>query len=431
MKSSDYKISLFAAILININIMLGAGIFINTAELAKRAGVLGAFGYPAVALLMLPLILSVAALLRLHPGGGFYQFGAREIAPFAGFISSWSYFVGKLASAAIMIHASVLLSQQVIPAMGACNGLFIDMMVLTCFTLLNLLNVRIGSSLQALFMGMKMVPIIFVVLLGLFFFSGVNLGEAHWVWEGLPSVMPLVLYATVGFEAACSLSSKIENAEKNAPRAVLYSFGFVVCAAFLYQLFFYGVLGDALARLVDYRAIFPAFVTAIFSGNRHVLAALLQLFAASSALGGSYGILFSNNWNLHTLAQHGHTFGSTLLRRLNAHGIPAACVVIEGAVCAFYLVVTRGNQIPLQQIAALGCVLAFLISALSLLTSRMRAGVLVRVLIPSLALVSCVVLGANCVQQLFLTGLAPFFYFAVLLTLGVGMFLATAVRSRF
>jgi len=405
--------------------MLGAGIFINTAELAKRAGVLGAFGYPLVAFLMLPLIFSIATLLRLHPGGGFYQFGARELASFAGFISSWSYFVGKLASAAIMIHASVLLIQQVIPATGACNVLFIDLLLLSIFTLLNLLNVRIGGAVQALFMGMKMVPIIFVILLGLFFVGGANFGHAHWVWEGLPSIMPLVLYATVGFEAACSLSSKIENPEKNAPRAVLYSFSFVVCAAFLYQLLFYGVLGDALTRLVDYRAIFPAFFSAIFAGEKNVLAAVLQLFAASSALGGSYGILFSNNWNLYTLAQHGHTFGAATLSRLNAHGIPAACVLVEGVICALYLLITRGNQIPLQQIAALGCVLAFTISALSLLVHKLRKGIAACVLVPSLAVGSCIILGVNSAQQLFTTGTAPLLYFTVLLSSGVMMFLSS------
>src|SRR5437870_4968280 len=115
--TQDYKISLPSAVLININIMLGAGIFINTANLAKRSAELGALMYLLVGLLMLPLILSIAQLLRLHPAGGFYVFAQKEINPFAGFLSGWCYFTAKLASCMLMIHVSMTLIQQIFPVM--------------------------------------------------------------------------------------------------------------------------------------------------------------------------------------------------------------------------------------------------------------------------------------------------------------------------
>ena len=87
----EFKLSLLSAIFINVNIMLGAGIFINTSTLAQKTGLLGAGMYLLVGLLMLPLILSIAHLLRLHPAGGFYIFAKKEISPFMGFFSGWSY----------------------------------------------------------------------------------------------------------------------------------------------------------------------------------------------------------------------------------------------------------------------------------------------------------------------------------------------------
>ena len=54
--SRSQKLSLFSAILININIMLGSGIFINTAVLTQQAGSLGALVYPIVGLLLFPLL---------------------------------------------------------------------------------------------------------------------------------------------------------------------------------------------------------------------------------------------------------------------------------------------------------------------------------------------------------------------------------------
>src|SRR5271169_2910080 len=97
--TKEHMLSLPTAILININIMLGVGIFINTAELAKRAGALGCLSYALVGILLLPLIICVAELVKLHPSGGFYIFARREINPFFGFLSAWIYFTGKLASA--------------------------------------------------------------------------------------------------------------------------------------------------------------------------------------------------------------------------------------------------------------------------------------------------------------------------------------------
>ncbi len=66
--------------------MLGAGLFINMNILAKKAGLVGALSYFLVGLLMLPLIVSIMQLLKIHPSGGFYTFGSKELSPFAGFV---------------------------------------------------------------------------------------------------------------------------------------------------------------------------------------------------------------------------------------------------------------------------------------------------------------------------------------------------------
>src|SRR5437868_2793596 len=117
------KLSLFSAILININIMLGSGVFINTALLPQQSGSLSAFVYLIVGLLLLPLILSIAKLMRYHQSDStFYHFGS-NISPFFGFVSSWSYFTAKLASCALGIHVCVSFLQRIIPALGMLNTL--------------------------------------------------------------------------------------------------------------------------------------------------------------------------------------------------------------------------------------------------------------------------------------------------------------------
>jgi len=103
----NHKLSLLAAIFININIMLGTGFFINTVVLTKEAGSLSSSVYLVVALLILPLIMSMAKLLEYSPESGtFYDFG-KYISPYFGFLSSWSYFTAKLCSSAWAILTAV------------------------------------------------------------------------------------------------------------------------------------------------------------------------------------------------------------------------------------------------------------------------------------------------------------------------------------
>src|SRR5260221_13265642 len=90
------KLSLFAAIIINVNIMTGAGIFINTAQLAKRAGALGSLGYALVSILLLPLIVSFVKLIELHPTGGFFFFSGLSNYPLVRFLRPLSYFICKI-----------------------------------------------------------------------------------------------------------------------------------------------------------------------------------------------------------------------------------------------------------------------------------------------------------------------------------------------
>lgn len=428
----NHKLSLPAAILININIMLGVGIFINTAELAKRSGALGFLNYGIIGLLLLPLIICVATLLRIHPTGGFYAFGRREISPFFGFLSAWIYFTGKLASSAIMIHTSVLIIQSIIPTIASINPLIIDFCILGLFISLNMLNMKTGSAIQALFMALKASAILFAIFAGLFLFSGANFTAPHLIWAGIPSSLPLVLYAAMGFEAACSLSSRIENAQRNAPLAIFISYSVVISIIVLYQLAFYGVLGDALGSFGSYREAFPALLQTLLPSNAvlaNKVGGLFNLAIATSALGGSYGILFSNSWNLFAVAQNQHIIGASLFTKLNQHYIPFACVFAEGIVCGLYLLITQGAQVPLQQTSALAAVLTYTISVLALLVAKKNRPTLnVSRWIPILGLMSCGLLISACINGLIVKGIGALYGLVILIALGIVMFLITPGR---
>jgi amino acid transporter len=432
-QTQDYQLSLPSAVFININIMLGAGIFINTSTLAQRAGVLGAFMYLFVGMLMLPLILSIAKLLKLHPSGGFYTFAQKEISPFAGFFSGWSYFTAKLASCMLMIHVSVMLIQQIFPLLAQIHAFLLDFIVVSSFILLNLLNIKAGTAIQKMFIGLKTFPIFFAIATGLFLIQGENFSSSHLTWEGIPSSLPLVIYAIIGFEAACSLSSKIKDPDKNAPLAVLISFGTVILIATLYQVIFYGALGMQLALCGGHCNTFPTLLNALFGDTPFTnrFAGILHLAIAFSTLGGAYGILFSNSWNLHILAQNQHLWFSKTVSKLNRHAIPFICVAIEGLICLTYLAVSQGKLIPLQQIGALGCVISYTFSVAALLQAIKKQPARSHSLwIPSLGLVSCTLLITACIRCFFKDGMNSLIIYSFFLLIGIGMFFMTSKASK-
>lgn len=425
----QHKLSLFTAILININITLGAGIFINTAVLAQRAAGYGFLSYAVIGALMFPLILSIASLLRLHPSGGFYVFGAQEIHPFVGFVSTWSYFTGKLASCTLMIHASVLFIQHLIPAYRAVSPFVFDVAIISFFILCNMLNLKTGSAIQRVFMLFKLFPILFVIISGIIFFDAQSLMNLPAAWNTFSTTIPLVLYAILGFEAACSISNRIENAERNAPLAVLTSFSIVIAISLLYQLFFYLLAGPELAN-TQYSSVLHLLVDAVIPITytwRLKLLGLMQVGIAVSALGGAYGILFSNSWNLHTLAHHNHIFGASLFRSLNKHAIPYACVLIEGFICLTYLTITQGNQLPLQQLGAFGCTITYTISALAFVFAvfRTSASALWKT-IGSFAVFNCMMLLGSCLYNFSLHGMSTLLAFLCLLGFGAFMYAHTS-----
>ena len=404
--SQSKKLSLAAAIFININIMLGTGFFINTVLLTKTAGSLGASVYLLVAVLLLPLIISIAKLLEYHhESGTFYDFG-KSISPFFGFISSWSYFTAKLCSAALGIHVCLSFLRMMIPPLQAVPIIPLDVLVILLFMGLNLLNLQIGKQIQFSFIFLKLIPVLFVFFSGLYLFTGAHFTPESFIWSGVPLSVPFVIYVFTGFEASCSLSSQIDNPKKNAPKAIYISYAIAVAIVFLYQLFFYGSLGMYLSTLSGgYLDMFPALLKALSDNSIHLkqnLQAFLYLGIAASSIGSAYGILYSNSWNLYTLAKNNHTFANKLFSSLNKHGMPFACVIAEGLITIAYILITQGSQVPLQQVGSLGATVAYTLSVIALFALMLKENRSFK--LPLLALTSCFLLLSSFVWAVIVDG---------------------------
>jgi amino acid transporter len=423
MSKTRPELSLLSAVIINLNIIIGSGVFINTAELARRAGVLGGICYAIVGLLLFPLILSFARLLQLYPGGGFYSFCEKSLNPFVGFLSTWCYFTTKLSSATLIIHIFVTLMQKMFPCIAHYDPFILDIGVLSVIIALNMLNVRTGSSIQGWLMLFKLFPLFFIIISGMFFLQGSNLSSLHQIWSGIPMAIPLVLHAMLGFETACSISRNIKNPEKNGPRVVLISYGIVILLYVLYQGIFYGIVGSDLAMQSDYQATFPLVIAQLGISNyaQYIVCHMIYLFIALSALSAGFGIVYANMWNLYSLAELKHTIAPHFITRLNKFNIPFICVLAQGVVSFLLMILIRGEQTTFQQLSALGATITYTISLIGLMQTLKKLNR--SFWLPIFGLINCAILLSSSLYAMWWShNIKPLLILTGFMIIGVGIY---------
>jgi len=367
------KLSLLSAIIININIMLGSGIFINSAILAKNVKATSSIMYLIVAILFLPLVLTISNLvLEYKENSNFYEFG-NIISPFFGFLSSFLYFFGKLGSCTLNVHIFSIFLQNFIKSLNNINTIFIDLFIVLFFTILNSFNIKINKNIQYSFIFLKLLPIIFVIFSGLYLFNLDNISSNEFIISKIPFSIPLVIYAFSGFEATCSLSQSIENPSKNGPKAILISYIIVALIYFIYQFSIFSSIGNyIISSNNNYINIFNILVDNISKNlninfYNYILINLLNSAIAFSSLGSFYGILYSNSWNLYNLSKKDLFFFNGIIKKLNKFEIPIFALIAESIIIIIYLIISKANQVSLQQISAFGSTIAYLISSFALL----------------------------------------------------------------
>lgn len=360
------QISLTTAILININIIMGAGLFINPSPLTKYAGSLGFLGYILSALILLPIVLTIAELAKLNPtSGGLYVYSKKYINSFFGFLSGWSYFLGKTTSAALLAHTFVLFFQRRILFLQSFPTIFLDCILILFLILINILGVSIGGKIQYFITGMKSIPIIFIILSGIIFFNPSFFILDKQDFVNLMSTLPVAIFVLLSFEMICSIGHLIKNPEKNIKRAIILSFIIVATIATIFQLSIFGILGDNLTSSSE--PIFAAGIK-VFS-NFPIIGQIINAFVFSSIIGGSFGSLTANCWNLYALGKDNQLPGKKYLTKISKTNVPYISLIIEGLLACLILIISK-DQITLQNATVLGMSIAYLLSSISLLRAK-------------------------------------------------------------
>ena len=431
------KLSLGSAVLICMNIVIGAGVFINSIVLPQKAGFLSSFSYLAIGILLLPLIAAVMELIRLHPSGGFYVFGAKELHPLAGFLASWSYAIAKVCSVSVIIHSATLFSQRLIPVLLTIPALWIDYIVLLWFAWLNTLGTKTGTTIQRGFLVTKLLALIMTILAGFSHIGKTTITIVKTDFSGFASTLPLVLFAMVGFEAVCIISTHIKHSRKNAPRAIAISYGLVLILYTIYQLGVYIGAGPIVLFLQSFQDLFPVLLDRTLPNSplwAFRITNAIYFCIVAAGLGGSYGLLFTNTWNFYHLTKAVNNKLSQKLCQLNRHGVPVWSVATQVILTFFMLLLVAKNHLPIQQLSAFGCSVTYLVITIALLRAKSKPSRKRKILTswPTtvLAVLNSIGLVITCLVQFFTHSTIPLYLFMLWMACGIVYFFCSSLKNK-
>jgi len=357
--SQKHMMTPFQGILVCINTIIGAGIFINAKPLTILAGPFGFFGYVLAGLALLPLVISIGQVASVHPvAGGMYVYGKESFGRLVGFIGGWSYFLGKLTSLSLLTHKFMeffyirFASLQVVPL------ILLDFFMLFFMAFLYMGGVNLGGRIQYVFALLKLIPLFFAIVCGFLYFDATVFITSQPNVSGLFSSVSIAVFSLVGFEIICSVGNHLQDGSKNMQRVIASSFLFVLLINILFQAAAYIIVGDNLALtneplLAMGIMVMPAFL---------ILAKMLNAMVFVAIIGSAFSMLTSNSWNLYTLAKDGHFPNKKLLTTMGNNQVPWVSLFFEVLLGCFIVWVTS-EQIPLQNMAVLGIVTAYLVSA--------------------------------------------------------------------
>ncbi|TET06321.1 APC family permease [Candidatus Dependentiae bacterium] len=395
-------ISWMLLLIINMNVMIGAGIFVYPSIIASYAQSLGFLSFGLVFCIMLPLVLTIAQLAALYPAreGGLYVYSATALGRMAGIITASVYFIAKALSCSIMIRIFVVYLYVIIPALSSMIPVgLMRLMVIIFLFVLNLFGIYFGAYLQAVLIFFKILPIAAVIITGFFKFNFAHLTLFPASFGIFASSLPFAFYPMMGFETCCAIGHIIGDRQRIAS-TVLVSFFTVTCIYMLFQFFLFGVLGS---DLIGSGAPLVSFFNAVFQSlARQEWLLLIGIGAVMiSAISAAYGILYANSWYVVVI---GREFQGPIgkFNFINRFGIPVWAVLLHALLIVLLLLLTD-NIALLGRLSVFGVLLSYLITVVALLRlyKKRDAKLILPFWVALLSFASCAIMGFICIKDLF------------------------------
>ena len=233
---------------IAVGCAVGSGIFMMPTLLAPY-GLIGFGGWLIAGAGSVLVALTMSRLVRRIPKtGGPYVYANEGLGHFAGFIIAWTYWVACITAIAGISIAFVSYLGFFIPAISHSSllSLLASLVLVWLIVTLNIFSIESSAKFQVVSTLLKLLPLFFMMFLGLVGFDSNNLPEINPTNANpfilLATVTTLVMWSFVGIETATVPAENFINPEKTIPK--------VLIAAVLSVLTIYILVSIAVAAIV-------------------------------------------------------------------------------------------------------------------------------------------------------------------------------------
>ena len=214
---------------IAVGCAVGSGIFMMPTLLAPY-GMLGFGGWIIAGSGSVLVALTMARLvIRIPKTGGPYVYVNEGLGKFLGFIIAWTYWVACVAAISGISIAFVGYLGFFIPIISnsPIHSLLTTLVLVWVIVALNIRSLENSSKFQLISTLLKILPLLFIVFLGLTNFNASNLPELnpsnlHPI-SLLATVTTLVMWSFVGIETATVPADNVINPQKTIPKVLIAS----------------------------------------------------------------------------------------------------------------------------------------------------------------------------------------------------------------
>jgi APA family basic amino acid/polyamine antiporter len=249
MSSNNKKIGLITTTSLVVGNMIGAGIFILPASLSTYGSIsLLGWIFTASGAIILAKIFSNLSKIIINKSGGPYAYSKEGFGDFIGFLVAWGYWISTWISNAAIAIAIIGALSFFFPILktNSLLAVSIGLSMIWFFTWINSNGIRSSGKIQVISTVLKILPLLFVIIFGVFFFSIDNFpkfnltGEADFTTFSL--VAALTLYAFLGIESASIPAENIKNPSKTVPKATMLGTIISTCIYILGTVVLFGIL---------------------------------------------------------------------------------------------------------------------------------------------------------------------------------------------
>ncbi|HCZ23360.1 MAG TPA: amino acid permease [Acholeplasmataceae bacterium] len=300
MSNLKKEISLFGGISILAGIMIGSGIFVFASLVLVEVGY--APGLSLLAWLIGGIItlfsgLTYAELGTMFPEtGGYYVYLRKAYGKGVAFLSGVMNFVlSSSGSIALLALVFVEIFSYMIP-LSTLWIKVIAALIIILLTIINVLGVKMGALIQKIFFSAKLIPLLGIIILGLFFGTEtLNLSFETVEQTSFLQFLPMIgfgvvatLWAYEGWTNLNTVAGEMKDVKKDLPRALSIAIGLVTVIYLLFIIALYRLIPYQTLLAVDSSANLPVMAMMSRFGQTGMLIIFISVMVSIfGALNGS------------------------------------------------------------------------------------------------------------------------------------------------